>query len=136
MVIRVVCPSCRRKIRVPDHLAGKRVTCPRCQDALRVPPWGGAPVEAVAAGPVLAGGAAYAADALPHSGRLGMVALALGLSAVLVLGLPGVGYLAFALSEVGLLLGLGGLAKYLKDAGRAWGLPGVAPSPSPSAPTR
>jgi hypothetical protein len=121
MAIRVVCPSCRRRIRVPDHLAGKRVTCPRCDEALRVPAWGGEPTEPVV-GPVPGAGTAYAEDALPLSGRLGVVALALGLCAVLVLCLPVIGYVGIALSALGLLLGLGGLAEYLKEASRGRGV--------------
>ncbi|MGT5522908.1 zinc finger domain-containing protein, partial [Escherichia coli] len=31
MAILVNCPSCRRKLRVPDALLGKKVKCPTCQ---------------------------------------------------------------------------------------------------------
>jgi hypothetical protein len=63
------------------------------------------------------GAAAAGADALPLSARLGIVALALGLSAVLVLCLPVVGYAALGLSSVGLVLGLGGLVQSLQERG-------------------
>src|SRR5262249_59211535 len=34
---RTACPCCGRKLRVPDHLAGRRVSCPRCQEPLVIP---------------------------------------------------------------------------------------------------
>src|SRR5689334_16819561 len=107
MPVRVACPSCRRRLRVPEDLAGRRVTCPRCNHALDVPP----PEEAPAEEPVSAPSPEAEPEALPLPlpTRLGVVALGLGLASVLVLCLPVVGYVSPVLSGAGLMLGTCGL---------------------------
>jgi len=37
MSIAVVCPSCRKKLKVPDKAAGRKVLCPKCQGGIPVP---------------------------------------------------------------------------------------------------
>lgn len=37
MPIEVICPQCRKKLRVGDHVAGKKVRCPACQGIVAVP---------------------------------------------------------------------------------------------------
>jgi len=37
MPIDVVCPECRKTLRVGDHVAGKRIRCPACQAVVSVP---------------------------------------------------------------------------------------------------
>ena len=101
MAVRVSCPSCSAKIRVPEELAGRRVTCPRCEDAVRVPHADPAPADNFSPLPD--------EPPLTPSARLGAVSLGLGLLAVLVLCVPFVGYASPALSGLGVLLGLGGL---------------------------
>jgi hypothetical protein len=54
MSVRVLCPGCRKKLAIPDHLAGKTLRCPGCQTAFRCPPAGGgtrAPAPAAAGNP-------------------------------------------------------------------------------------
>src|SRR5262245_47447953 len=118
---KTVCPCCGRKLRVPDHLAGRRVTCPRCNEALAVPEAQEAPPASAAAAPSPA-----ADESLPPPARIGLTALALGLASVLVLCLPLVGYAAIVLSAAGLLLSLWGLFLALTSG------PGT-PSYSPAA---
>jgi hypothetical protein len=84
------------------------MNCPRCGEPVRVPGAEGRPDGAPA-------GAPSADPPAPLPARLGVASLALGLLAVLVLCLPVVGYASFALSGLGLLLGLGGLV------GQQWG---------------
>ena len=88
----IACPCCGHKMRVPDHLAGRRVSCPRCREAVVAPA-----TASPGAGP------------LPLPARLGVAALALGLASVLVLCVPVVGYASVALSGAGVALGLAGL---------------------------
>jgi hypothetical protein len=38
MPILIRCPSCTKKLRVPDHFAGSTRPCPVCQTALAIPP--------------------------------------------------------------------------------------------------
>ena len=100
-MLRVSCPVCGRKLRVPDDLAGRRVSCPECEEPVRVPPGQGGPEATPQPAP--------SADALPLPARLGMASLALGLLSVMVLCLPFVGVVAVGLSGLGVLLGLAGL---------------------------
>jgi hypothetical protein len=106
----VVCPSCRKKIHPPARLAGRRVTCPRCEAILTVPivaadsdedvPTAGASPPKIEEAPV------------PLSTRLGIGAMILGTSSVLVLCLPFIGgYASVGLSGVGLVLALCGLVQ-------------------------
>lgn len=37
MPIEVVCPQCRKTLRVGDHVAGKKIRCPACQAVVAVP---------------------------------------------------------------------------------------------------
>jgi len=37
MTIAVQCRSCSTKLKVPDHLAGKRVKCPKCSQPFQIP---------------------------------------------------------------------------------------------------
>jgi len=46
MPIEISCTSCNKRLRVPDHAAGKRVKCPQCQTILSVPAGGGSSVAA------------------------------------------------------------------------------------------
>jgi hypothetical protein len=103
----IACPTCRCKLRVPDRLTGP-VRCPKCQQPVPTPQESlREAMEAALAEPPSSAPAVEAP--LPLSARLGMVALGLGLLAVLVLCLPFLGYASPVLSGVGLLLGLAGL---------------------------
>lgn len=121
-VVRVACPACHQRLRVPENLAGNRVTCPRCGAAVSVPLPEESPEEAAAAAAHAAGAAARGAEGgavgdlehAPPATRMGVVALGLGLLAVLVLCVPLLGYASFALSGLGLLVGLWGLARSLR----------------------
>ena len=109
MAVAVTCPSCDRKMLVSEKHAGRRVMCPRCDRPVRVPlhfnpedeDTLGA-LEQVEEEPL----------PLPRSTHLGIAALTLATVSVLVLCVPIVGYVAFALSGLGLLLGLAGLVTY------------------------
>src|SRR5262249_44692073 len=70
MPVDVKCMSCRKRLHVPDHLAGRRVTCPRCGEALPVPV-PEAPETAPA--PPSAEQEEDALSTLPRFGRLGVV---------------------------------------------------------------
>ena len=106
----ITCPFCRRKLRVPDRLAGRRVSCPRCHQAVAVPAPPDSLEEAVDAARSAEAPSSPAAEApLPVSIRLGIAGLGLGLFSVLVLCLPFLGYASPVLSGVGLLLSLVGL---------------------------
>lgn len=37
MPIEIACTGCKRRMRVPDGVAGKRIKCPKCEAVLRVP---------------------------------------------------------------------------------------------------
>jgi hypothetical protein len=108
---------------VPEHLAGNRVTCPRCGEAVSVPLPEAPPEEALAAAVKAAAprpdaGAACDLEHAPPTMRLGVMALGLGLLAVLVLCVPFVGYASFVLSGLGMLCGLWGLVRSLqREAG-------------------
>jgi uncharacterized RDD family membrane protein YckC len=107
----VSCPSCRKKLRVPDQLAGRKVTCPRCDEILMVPvelP------EAVEEKPVPED-APPEEEPLPTSARVGIVSLILACVSVMIMCLPVVGYASIALSAVGLPLSLWGLHRSRVD---------------------
>jgi hypothetical protein len=124
MSLAVACPSCKRKLHVPEKFAGRRVTCPHCGDGVRVPRLEEALEEAVANVPAPAQDAAETADQLPLSGRLGVAALALGLLSVMVLCVPVAGYnMSLGLSGLGLVLSLGGLILSLWEGTRWVGGP-------------
>jgi hypothetical protein len=112
MPVHVKCLSCRKRLHVPDHLAGRRVTCPRCGEAVPVP----APeAPETAPAPASAEHEEDALTALPRFGRLGVVSLGLGLLSVVVLCVPVVGYASLALSGLGVLVGLCGLFDFLRE---------------------
>jgi hypothetical protein len=131
MTILVVCPSCKRRLHVPEKLAGRRVTCTRCGEAVRAPLAEEPKQEAASftASP-RASEAAIAAEA-PLSSRLGIAALALGLLAILVVCVPVLGYASLGLSGLGLMLALSGFYCARKDGVRRFhspaGVPGMHP---------
>jgi hypothetical protein len=112
MPVHVKCTSCRKRLHVPDHLAGHRVTCPRCGGAVSVP-LPEAP-EAAPAPPSTEHGE-DTLGTLPRFGRLGVVSLGLGLLSVVVLCVPLVGSASLALSGLGLLVGLCGLFDFARE---------------------
>ena len=110
----VVCPSCQRRLRVPENLAGRQLICPGCNDAVEPPEPEPEPeldylrpVENLPQ-PAPALPATEGAQLSPPA-RLGAISLFLGALSVLVLCLPYVGYAALGLSGVGLLIGFAGL---------------------------
>jgi hypothetical protein len=110
----IVCPSCRKKLRPPARLAGRRVTCPRCDEVLTVP------VEASDSDENLFAAVettpSIEEEPLPLSARLGMGALVLGLASILMLCLPFIGgYASLGLSGMGLLVALSGLVQARTD---------------------
>src|SRR5690349_3319550 len=107
----VSCPSCRKKVRVPDHLAGRRVTCPRCDEVLVVPDELPESVEEV----VVPEADAPEEEPLPTSARVGIVALILACVSVMIMCLPVIGYASIVLSAVGLPLSLWGLHRARTD---------------------
>jgi hypothetical protein len=111
----IICPSCRRKIRVPEHLAGRKVTCPKCEAVIVLPlelP------ELIEKMPAPQPDAVETEEPLPLSARLGIVALTLGLGSILILCLPVLGgYAAIGMSGLGLLMGLCGLHLSRADGG-------------------
>ena len=133
MAIRVACPACRQKLRVLEGLAGGQVPCPRCGEAVIVPlpdrPPEKAPGQAAVAAPSSPGGrVAGDLEHAPPAARLGVVALVLGLAAVLVLCVPLLGYASFVLGGLGLLLGLWGL---FRSPGRDSGVQRAGPAVLP-----
>jgi hypothetical protein len=107
----VRCPSCRKHLRVPDHLGGRRVTCPKCDEVLVVPVEVPESVEE-----------APPADAnfpeeepLPTSARVGILSLVLACISVLILCVPFASYLSVVLSAAGLPLGFWGLYRARTD---------------------
>src|SRR5262249_20672219 len=112
MAIRVPCPACRRKLKVPEDLAGRRVTCPRCNKVLEVPIPEKSPEEV----PDPASTPEHEPQPyvpLPLATRFGIAAVALGLLAILILCLPLVGTLSPGLSGLGLMCGLSGMISSL-----------------------
>ena len=115
----VTCPSCHRKLRVPDQLAERLLICPGCNEAVPVPNRKAEYLRLVdnASSPPGPAPSAAGEELLPFPARLGALSMLLGVLSVLVLCLPYVGYAALGLSGVGLLLGLWGLASaYLSGA--------------------
>ena len=113
----VACPRCRKKLRVPEHLAGKKVTCPRCDEVLHVPVELPEQIEAPAVAPASAS-LSHADEPLPWSVQLGVGALMLGLGAILSLCLPVLGgYASIGMSVLGLLAALYGLYHSRMDRG-------------------
>jgi hypothetical protein len=110
----VACPCCRKRLRVPDHLAGRKVTCPRCDEVIRVPVELPEPLaETPAPVPV---STAPEEEALPLSVRLGLVALMLGLGSILILCLPVLGgCVSISMSVLGMLVALYGLHQARAD---------------------
>jgi hypothetical protein len=108
MGITTTCPACRHRLRVPERLAGRRVTCPRCDAPVGVPKPLDTPTESKTK-PAESPLATEPDGALPRSAHLGTLSLVLGLSSVLVLCIPYVGYAALVLSGTGLLLGFAGV---------------------------
>jgi hypothetical protein len=109
----LVCQKCRKKLRPPDHLAGRRVTCPRCEAVLMVPlesesspeiPTNLPEPESVPEDPPL-----------PPSVRIGVASLLLGCISILSLCLPFVGYIAIVLSIIGLPVGAWGMYRVLME---------------------
>jgi hypothetical protein len=126
---KVICPSCRKKLRPPDRLAGRRITCPRCDEVLVVPvelPEEVQDVEDVETP------SAPEDPPLPPSARLGLLGLILGVASILLLCVPFIGYLSIGLSIAGLLSALAGLWRVRpedkvaisSEAVRGAGLPG------------
>jgi hypothetical protein len=111
----VRCPSCRKKIRPPDHLAGKRVTCPRCEAVLTVPLLVGSSQEIALPPPPPQTNPED--SPLPSSARFGIVALLLGCVSGLILCLPFACYASIALSGIGLPIGLWGLIRASMEDG-------------------
>jgi|SRR5579875_46296 len=101
-----VCPSCRKKIHPPDHLAGRRVMCPRCDTPIVVPAELVKAVEEASAREPIS---SEEEVPFPLAARLGIIALVLGTISIAILCVPILGYVSIGLSSIGLLLGLGGL---------------------------
>lgn len=110
----VRCSSCRKNLRVPDHLAGRRVTCPKCNEVLVVPVELPEPIEEASAPDP----AFPEEESLPTSARVGIVALALACVSILILCLPIVRYASIVLSAAGLPLSLWGLHRARTDGGQ------------------
>jgi hypothetical protein len=123
----VRCPSCRKKVRVPDHLAGRKVTCPRCDEVLVVPVELPESVEETTVPPEEE---TPQEEPLPTSARAGIVALALGCVSVMIMCVPIVGYISIVLSAAGLPLGLWGLHRSRMDGTQTLSrtLTGAAPT--------
>jgi len=119
MSIRIHCPRCGQRLRVPEVRDGRRLRCPQCNEVVRVAFADSSPVaeepSASAAAPApdsaspALGGAAW-----PWHSRFGLLAAVLGLTSVLILCLPVVGHASIVLSSLGLLVGLCGLFDALR----------------------
>jgi hypothetical protein len=112
MSIAIACTSCKRRIRVPDELAGRRVTCPKCLGVVEVPIQLPEEIKPAAPEPPPT---PTSTSPLPEptstSDQLGFLSLALSLLSVLVFCIP---YdVNTILSGIGLLLGIWGLCLYL-----------------------
>src|SRR5262245_25138327 len=127
MGVRVTCPSCGRRLRIPSRLAGLPTICPECKDTVPVPPAAPPPEEVAAAAAPRPPSEPEEPDVmdLPWHGRLGVLSAALGLLSVPALCLPFVGYVALLLSGLGLLAGLYALVGAWLD-----GSPGPGLSPA------
>jgi hypothetical protein len=116
----VVCPSCQRKVRVPEHLAGRQLICPACNDAVETPSLEAAYLRIVEHTPPPGPALTSAAEApLSLPARLGALSMFLGTFSVLVLCLPFVGYAAPGISGIGLLIGFCGLVSACLGGGSA-----------------
>jgi predicted Zn finger-like uncharacterized protein len=74
MAIEITCPSCQRRLRVPDDLLGKLVKCPSCADTFRAAASEPAPAappahEEEPAPPINAQGEIIRGDVPPRSAR-------------------------------------------------------------------
>jgi len=105
---RITCPSCRKKLNPPEHLAGRRVMCPRCDTVIVVPTELATLLEetAPAARPPVTEDPPF-----PKTARWGIVSLVLGMISIFLLCAPALSYISMGLSGLGLLLGLGGLLR-------------------------
>lgn len=110
---KINCPTCHKKIRPPDHLAGRRVVCPRCEAVLTVPENLAQAIEEAAN---VESTSPVEDPPFPPAARLGMISIGLGLCAILIICLPVIGYLSAGLSGIGLLLGLAGLYRSWTDS--------------------
>jgi predicted RNA-binding Zn-ribbon protein involved in translation (DUF1610 family) len=122
-----VCPSCQRKVSLPDNYSGRTVQtmCPKCGELLPVPPAASRHHQEETAAQITAGSGTATvsarelrrelAEATASSKNLGLLVLTLGLAALLSVAvsfcLTFVQYLGLALSGVGLLLGLYGMIR-------------------------
>lgn len=102
----ISCPSCRKKINPPDHLAGRRVMCPKCEAVIVVPE---ELVKVVEEAAPVEKPALSEEPPFPKSARMGIVSLVMAMVSIFLLCAPAVSYLSIGLSSLGLLLGLGGL---------------------------
>jgi len=105
----VVCPTCFKKLRPPDRLAGRRVTCPRCEAVLTVPLSTDSDEQIPTDLP--APDLEPEDPPLPKSARFGIIALFLGCISILIMCLPIVGYASLILSSVGVPVALWGLLR-------------------------
>jgi hypothetical protein len=127
MAIQTTCEGCGRRVKVPDHAAGRKGQCPACGREILVP--GGNPTERTAAESTAAPAADGEWAARDNSGpgasaprgtnALGVASLVLGILALLIAWIPLLGLLAWLLGGLGLLLGLIGLV--LAARNRRWG---------------
>jgi hypothetical protein len=110
---KAICPSCNKKLSLPDHLAGRRIICPHCGEGFRT----SAELAEVMGKMDLAHESSEPEEPpFPPSARLGIAGMALGLVSILSLCLPGIGYfLSIGLSILGLLAALGGLLRARPD---------------------
>ncbi len=115
---RIVCPSCRKKLHPPENLAGRRVMCPRCDAVITVPTELVQVVEEAEKKGTATGETASLAEdpPFPLAARLGITAMVLGTTSILIMCVPFVGYLSIGLSSIGLLLGLGGLYRARRES--------------------
>jgi hypothetical protein len=110
------CPSCHKKLRPPDRLAGKRVTCPRCEAVLTVPLVVGSSEEITV--PLPPDPQAVPEEPpLPSCARFGIIALVLGCVSGLILCLPFASYISIVLSGIGLPIGVWGLLRARMEEG-------------------
>ncbi|HTU89432.1 MAG TPA: hypothetical protein VMF69_04985 [Gemmataceae bacterium] len=110
---KIACPSCHKKIRLPDHLAGRRIMCPRCEAVITVPT---ELVKAVEEAAAVETTSPVEEPPFPLPARLGIISLILGILSTFLVCAPILNYLSIGLSSVGLLLGLGGLYRSRTDS--------------------
>jgi hypothetical protein len=103
------CPCCHKKLRLPDHLAGRRIICPHCGEGFRASANLAEDIEEM---DLAHESSAPEEPPFPLSARLGIAGMALGLVSILSLCLPGIGYfVSIGLSILGLLAAFGGLLR-------------------------